>query len=71
MLNSINEKVLETLVSISIEKAANHFIELYSDELDCVNTDNIYEWYQNSLEQFGHINYDKIEKRIFEIMKNG
>lgn len=57
---------MKSLLNQSVEKAANHFCELYSEELQQVEADNIYEWYQNSLDQFGDVDYNEIEKRIFE-----
>ena len=53
-----------------LEKASNHFIKLYADELESVKPDHIYEWYNNSLDQFGHINYEQLEIRIFEKINN-
>jgi len=52
----------------SVIKAANHFKNLYSEEIEAgeVTTDVVFEWWTQTKEQYPDVDYNDVESAIFE-----
>jgi hypothetical protein len=46
------------------QNAADHFIQLYKDEMENVTTDSIFEWWTQTKDQYPGVEYNDVENII-------